>query len=147
MLCFAVFACLTASDNEAAVGDPAVVTVKLFLRDEVNGSVVIGKIVGHGLDLLLDLCLVCALLCDYEALSCVLLTGGKVGIFAASYSVDSLGNGDSVLLSVGNALNASDSVGMSLRNALAPEGVILAVGQEAVAEQSVKGEKSRVPAH
>ena len=70
----------------------------------MNGGVIIGEIVGHGLDIMLYLSEVCALLGYYKAFSCVLFTGGQFGIFAVSYSLESGFNGNGVLLAVLYAL-------------------------------------------
>jgi hypothetical protein len=64
------------------VGNTAVVLVQLFLRDEVYSGVIVGEVVGHCLDVVLDLSLVSAIFSNYEALSCMLLSCGQIGIYA-----------------------------------------------------------------
>ena len=95
---------------------------------------------------MLDLSEISALLGNYEALSCVLFTGGKLGVLAVSYLFESTLNGDSVLLCVLNALYTSYSIGVTLAYALAPEGVVAAVGKNSVAQHSHKREETGIPA-
>lgn len=138
-------ACLAGSDNKTTVRYSAVVLFKLLLSDEMNGSIIVGEVVGHGLDIMLDLSQVCTLLSNYEALSCVLFTGGENGIFAVSYLLESGLNGNGVLLAVLNALYTSDSIGVTLAYTLAPECVVASLGKNCVAVHSHKREQSRIP--
>ena len=125
------------TDHHAAVRQSAVVTLHLFLGDEVNGGVVIREVVRHGLDLVFDLSQVCAFLSYHEALSGMLLSGGQLRIGTVSDCLYSLLYRDGVLSAVFYTLDAAYCVRMSLAHALTPEGVILAFRQHAVCVQAV----------
>jgi len=146
LLGLSVFAGDAASQDKAAVGDTLVIAVKLLLRDEVNGGVVVGKVGGHGLDGFLDLGPIGMEGGDHVTLAGMLLTGGKVGIIAAANPLERLGDGDGVLLAVKNPLHAADGIGMSLAYALTPEGIIVTVGEDAVAEKPLEAEHAGIPA-
>lgn len=60
------------------------VSVELFLADEMNSGIIIGEIVGHGLDLFLNFLKICAFLSHNEALSGVFLSGGQLRILAGT---------------------------------------------------------------
>ena len=81
------------------------------------------------------------------AFSCVFFSCGQLRVFACSYLFQCRRNGNGILLAVLYALNASDGIGMALTYASAPEGVILAVGQNAVANQSLQAEHTGIPAN
>ena len=74
-----------------------------------------------------------------------LLAGGELGILAGTHSLDCGIDGNGVLLRIGDAGNAADRIGMTLAYALAPEGVVGAIRQEAVAHHAVQAEQARVP--
>ncbi len=112
------------------------VTGKFFFRNEMYRGIVLVKIVGHCLYVMLDLCKVCTLFGNNKTFSCVLLPGGKGGIFTVSYGCDGFGNGNGVLLAVLYAFNTADRIGVTLAYALAPEGLILSFGKNAVAVKS-----------
>ena len=122
------------------------VAIQLLLRNEVNRCVIISEVVGHGLDFVFNACQICAFLSHNIAFSCVFFSCGQLRVFACSYLFQCRRNGNGILLAVLYALNASDGIGMSLTYASAPEGVILAVGQNAVADQSLQAEHTGVPA-
>ena len=88
MSLFAV-ACKTASHNETAVRHLVVLSVEFFLSDEVYGCVILIEVILHCLDIVLDLSEVSAFLRNYPALSQVLLTGSKLRLASASYSLHS----------------------------------------------------------
>ena len=115
--------------------------------DKMDGGIVIGEVVGHGLDLVFNSFEICALLCDDEALAGMLFTGGKLGIRAASHSLESRLHGNGVLLGIHYPFDTANGIRMSLADALAPEGVILALGQDGGGIQAVEGEQTGIPAH
>ena len=82
------------------------------------GGIIICKIVRHGLDLLFDLCLVCAHFCYDETLSGVLLSGGQYRIFTVSDSFQCGFYGNGILLGILNTGDTADCVGMSLTDTL-----------------------------
>ena len=84
MSVFLVPPCATRTDDETAVGYTLVVTVKLFLAYKMHRCVIIGKIVGHVFDFLLDRSLVSAFLYNDKAVSFMFFSGRKLGIGAAS---------------------------------------------------------------
>ena len=122
------------------------VPVQLLLGDEVDNGVVLVKVVGHGLDVVFDLSLVCPFLGHHKALPQVLLAGGELRLAAAAHRVHGGLNGDGVLLGVGHPFHPADGVGMALADPLAPEGVVRALGQDGPGIQPVEGEQARVPA-
>ena len=82
-----------------------------------------------------------------SAFARVFLARCQIGIFAASYGVESRLYGNCILFCVFDALYASDGVGMPLAYALAPESVVFAFGKDCVCVHSVKREKSGVPTY
>ena len=66
---------LANTEHHASVGDPRVLSHQLFLADEVDRCIVIGKIVGHFLDGLFNKSEVRSILCHHKALSGMLITG------------------------------------------------------------------------
>ena len=93
----------------------------------MHSGIIIRKIVGHGLDLLFNLCLVSTLLSYHETLSGVLLSGGQYRIFTVSDSFQCGFYGNGILLGILNTGDTADCVRMSLTDTLAPESVITAV--------------------
>ena len=79
-----------------------------------------------------------ALLGYNVALAGVLFTGGEIGHFTVSYGIYRALHGNCVLSCVNNALNAADSIGMSLAYALTPERVVLSAGKYGFRQQSVQ---------
>ena len=112
----------------------------------MHRRVIIGKIVGHFLDLFFNARLVSALFCHNKALTYMLFSDRKLGISTAAHRFQRRLDGDGILLAVGNALDAANGIRMSLAHALAPEGIILAVGQNGVAKQTVQREHAGIPA-
>ena len=103
------------------------ISLQLFLRDEMYRGIIIRKIVGHGLDLLFDLCLVSALFCYHETLSGVLLSGGQYRIFTVSDSFQCGFYGNGILLGILDTGNPADGIGMSLADTLPPESIVTAI--------------------
>ena len=60
---------LAGMKDKAAVGHPAVVLSELFFGNEVHGSPVVRKIIGHRNDLSFDFLFICAFFCYHEAFS------------------------------------------------------------------------------
>ena len=134
-----------AVDHGAAVGQTAVVALHLFFGDEVNGGVILVKIVGHGLDRVLDRRLVRAVLGDDKALAGMLLAGGQLGILSVSDGGQRRFDRNGVLARVLDAGDTADSVGVTLADALAPERIRLAAGQDRVGVDAVEREHARIP--
>ena len=135
-----------AADDAAAVGQAGVVLLHLLGGDELHGGVVVGEVVGHGLDGRLNGSLVGALLGHHIAVAGVLFPGGQLGILALADPLQRFRHGNGVLPGVGHAGNPADGVGMALAHALAPEGVVLALGQNGRGIETVDGEQAGVPA-
>ena len=85
MVVLLVPAGLAAAEYETTVRETVVIAFQFFFGDEMNRCVIIRKVVRHGLDLILDLCLIRALFCHNKALSGVLLSGSKLRLTSASY--------------------------------------------------------------
>ena len=135
-----------AADDTAAVGQARVVTRHFLGADEVHSGVVLVKVIGHGLDLVFDAGEIRAFFRDNKALAGVLLTGREFGVLTLADAVDRRLHGNGVLAGIKDALDPADRVGMALAYALAPEGVVLALGQDAVHVQAVQGEHAGIPA-
>ena len=103
-----------AAEDKAAVGQAAVVPEQLLLREKVHRGVVVGKVVGHGDDRLLDAGPVGPLLRHHKALPHVLLPGGQRRIGAAAHRIQGGGDRDGVLPRVPDAGDAADGVGVAL---------------------------------
>ena len=110
---------------------------QLFLRNKVDGGVVIGEVVGHGFDGIFDFGCVCAVLKHNVALAGMLFARGQRRIFAGAHRGEGFIHGDGVLLGVFDAGNAADGVRMTLTDALAPEGVVVSGGQNGACVQAV----------
>lgn len=95
-----------AAEDKAAVGQAAVVPEQLLLREKVHRGVVVGKVVGHGDDRLLDAGPVGPLLRHHKALPHVLLPGGQRRIGAAAHRIQGGGDRDGVLPRVPDAGDA-----------------------------------------
>ena len=135
-----------AADNAAAMGQAGMVLLHLLGGDEFHGGVVVGEVVGHGLDGRFNGGLVGALLGHHIAVTGMLFPGGQFGIFALADPLQGLRYGNGVLTGVGHAGNPADGVGMALAYALAPEGIVLALGQNGRGIETVDREQARVPA-
>ena len=138
MVAAVVFAGPACPYHEAAVRNSLVIAVKFFLRDEVDGCVVIREVFGHRFNFILNPGKIRSLLSYHIAESCVLLSGGEVGIFPFADAVKRSLYGDGVLSGVKHAFNAAYGVGVTLTYALAPESVVLAVGENGVCVKSVE---------
>ena len=112
----------------------------------MNRSVIFIKVVWHGLNLVFHVSGICPLFEYYVAFTGVLLTSGQYRMFSISYCSNGTFNRAGVLLGILYALNASNGIGMPLRYPLAPEGIVTAIGEYAIAKQSGQGEQARIPA-
>ena len=131
---------------EAAVGHAAVVCKKLLFADEVHGGVIVGEIVGHGLDGLLHTGGVSSFLKNHKAFTGVLLSGGEIRRGAAANSLQGTVYRDGVLSGILNSRDASYCIRMSLAYPLAPEGVVLAVGKSRGCIKSGQRKQTGIPA-
>ena len=112
----------------------------------MNRGIIVGKIVGHGDDFPLNGCQIRPLLCHNKALTGVLFPGSQGGIFTASDPIQCVLHRDCILLCVQNPRNSADRVRVALADALAPEGIVRTVWQDAVAQQTLQAEHTGVPA-
>ena len=138
---------LTAAEYETTVRETVVIAFQFFFGDEMNRCVIIRKVVRHGLDLILDLCLIRSLFCHNKALSGVFFAGGQLWAAAASDCLQCTFNWDCVLSGILDALDPADRIGMSLADALAPECIIFALRQACSCIETVQGEHTRIPAN
>ena len=145
MLILFVKACDTGPEHESPVRYSRMITCEFFLTDEVDRCIVIGKIVRHRLDRVFDRRFIRTFLRNDKALPCMLLSCGKLGIVSAPYGLESFGNGYRILLRILHPGYPSDSIGMSLADALVPERVVITFGKYAVRIQSVQREHTRIP--
>ena len=134
-----------AAENEAAVRHAAVIALEFLLADEMDRRVIIGKIVGHFNDLLLNSRCICAVFKNDKAFSCVLLPCCQLRGLTAADGLEGCVNRDRVLFGVFDAGDAADRIGVSLGDTLAPEGVILSVGEDRVCISARQGEQARIP--
>ena len=81
-----------------------------------------------------------------EAFARVLLPRGELRAGAAAHLLHRGGHRHGVLHAAGHAGHAADGVGVALAEALAPEGVGGAFGQQRLADDAVDGEHAGVPA-
>ena len=132
MLMLVVHSGHAGTNDTAAVGKSAVISLHLFLRNEMYGCIIVCKIVRHGLDLFFDFGKICALFGNNEALSRMLLSGGQFRIFAASDRIECLRYRNGILSGILYALNPANRIGMTLTDTLAPEGIILSFRQNTV---------------
>ena len=77
----------------------------------------------------------------------MLLTRGELGIRAGAHGIHGGFHGHSVLAGITHALHAADGIGMALRNATAPERVVLALRQDALGVEAIEREHAGIPAH
>lgn len=143
----AVPAGVPAAQHEAAVGQAGMVAGHLLRGYKVHGGVVVGEVIGHGGDFPRDAPGVRALLGHHEAFTGVLLPGGQLRIGAGAHRFQRGGHGDGVLPGVRHAGDAAHRVGVPLADPLAPEGVVVPVGQHAGPQGAHEGEQARIPAH
>ena len=73
------------------------------------------------------------------------MTRREFGVLSTADGFQCTINRHGVLLSIFNALHAADSIGMTLADALAPEGVILAVGENRICIGAGETEQTGIP--
>ena len=129
----------------AAVRHALVVALELLLGDEVHGGLVRGEVVGHRGDGLGDGRVV-GLVGHHVALTHVRGGAGDLGAPSGAGLGDRLLAGDRVLHAAPDAGDPPDGVGMALREALAPERVLLRLREQRRAQHPVHREQARVPA-
>ena len=140
-------ACFSAADHKTAVRDTAVVTVQLFLGNEMYRCIILVKVVRHGLDLFLDACKISTFLSNYEALSCMFLACSKLRIFSVSYCLKCSFYRNGVLLCILYAFDAADCIRMSLADTLAPECVVVSICKDRICIHTVQRKHSWIPAY
>ncbi len=124
-------------DDETAVRHPAVVAAQLLKGDKMDGGVVLGKIVGHGDNLTLDLGQIRALLRDDPAFAQMLIARSQLRILARAHGGDRRFDRHGVLLGIHDTRDAADGVGVALTDAAAPKRVIAAVREDGVCHHAV----------
>ena len=130
--------CFSAADHKTTMWDSAVVTVKFFLGNKVYRCVILIKVVRHGLDLFLDACKISTFLSNYEALSCMFLTCGKLWIFSVSYCLKCCLYRDCVLFCVFYAFDTADCIRVSLADTFTPECIIVSVCKDGICVHTVQ---------
>src|SRR5690606_5851062 len=103
---------------------------QFFRADEVHRGVVLVKIMRHGDDGIAHDVPICSLFKHDEAFAPMLLAGGEYWPFATAHLVDGFLNGARILNAAGNSSYAADRVRVTLAQAVSPEGVGLAIGQQ-----------------
>ena len=89
-------------------------------------GLIIGKVVGHGLDFPGDPIPVCPGLGHHIAVPPVLFSGGKLRFATLAHSLQGLFHGHGILPGIQNTGDPADGIGMALAHALAPEGIPVA---------------------
>ena len=136
----------TAADDAPAMGKAGVILFHFISSDKMHRCVVFIKIIGHRLYLTLDAGEVRAFLRNDETLPGVFLAGRQLGILTLPDALHSCIYRNGILACVNNALDPAHRVGMALADALSPEGVVPAFGQNAVHIQAVQREHPWIPA-
>src|SRR5699024_1387848 len=134
------------SDDEATVGHGGVITGEGVGVDEGDRGVVVGEVVGHRHDRLLDLGGVRSVLQDDVTVTRVLLPRLEVWAGAASGRVDSRLGWHRVLDATGDTGNSTNRIGMTLAEAPPPERVGGTCRQDRLTIETVEGEQARIPA-
>ena len=140
-----ILSCFTCSYNETAVGNTLVVTVKLFLRNEMNSCIIFIEIVLHCNNVVFNSLKVCAVFGNNKTFSCVFLSCSKLGLRTTSYCFKGFFNGNSILSCVNYTINTSYSIRVTLAYALAPECIICTILKNTTVVKSVEREHTGVP--
>ena len=125
----------------------AVVTFQFLFRNEMYGCVIVWEVVWHSLDIVLDLCKICAFFCNYEALSCMFLSCCKIWVLSISYCFQCGFYRDCILFCIFNTFDTANCIWVSLAYTFAPECVIFTVCKNCVCIETVQWEHSRIPAN
>ena len=120
--------CHTGAQDKTAMRNSAVFFLEFFIRDKMNGCIVIRKIIRHCNYIMFNLFRVSTFLQYNKTLSGVFFAGRKNGVFAVFNGLNSLFNRNCILFAVFNALNTSNRIRMTLTYSSAPECVIITFG-------------------
>ena len=137
---------IAAADHEAAMRHGRVIAAQLLGADEVDRGVVFVKVVRHGHDGLAHGFGIGTFLQHHVAVTTVLLARGQLGALAAAHALHRLFHRQRVLHTTRHTRHTTDRIRMSLAQALAPEGVGGALGQQRFADHAVDREHARIPA-
>ena len=146
VIIFLLHAGFARTNHKAAVRKSCVLSQKFFFADEINNRVIIGEVIRHSFNRVLDFGGVGTFLKHNKAFAQMFLTRSEFGIFAATNSLKRTVNRHGVLFGIFDALNAADGVGVSLADAFAPESIIVAVGENCICIGADEREKSGIPA-
>ena len=113
------------------------ILLQLFLTDEVNGGIVLVKIIGHGFDLFFDSGRIRPFFQYHKTLSRMFLPGGKLRVFSVSHRFQRAFHRNGILSGILHARNPADGVGMALAYALAPECIIVSLRKNGIGIHSV----------
>ena len=113
------------TNHETAMRNSLVDTIKLFLGNKRYSGIIVCKVVRHFLDFLLDSGKICSLLRYHEALSGMLLTGGKLRCLSVTDLLKCFRNRNGILSCINYAVNSTNGIGMTLAYTLAPECIVI----------------------
>ena len=121
----------TRTKNEATMWNTLVVAIKFFLGNEVDYSFVTYEVVFHSFDFVFDFCFVCIRSSYYIAFTKVTFVAINVWSFTVADSFKVLFFRNRVLTSIKNTIDATNSIGVTLGHATAPECIRFAMRQDA----------------
>ena len=121
------------------------VRLHLILRYKVNRGIVLIEVVWHGLNLILDCCLICALLSYNKYFTCMLVPCSQLWVLTGTNSLKCCINRDCILTSILNTCNTTNCIRVTLGYTLAPECVILTIWQNCITIDTSQREHSRIP--
>ena len=98
------------ADDETAVRKPCMTLLQLLLTDEVHRRIIVGEVVRHRYDRLLDRRRICALLEHDIALTRMLLARRERRIRAAAHGLECRGNRHGVLLGIPHPRDTADRI-------------------------------------
>ena len=125
------FSAFTRAKNEAAMWNAFVVAIKFFLRNEVYYSFITYEVVFHSFDFVFNFSFVRIRSSHYIALTKVTFVAINVWSFTIADSFKVLFFRNSVLTSIKNTINTTNSIGVTLGNATAPECIRFTLRQDA----------------
>ena len=121
----------TRAKNEATMWNAFVVAIKFFLRNEVYYSFITYEVVFHSFDFVFNFSFVSIRSSHYIALTKVTFVAINVWSFTIADSFKVLFFRNCVLTSIKNAIDTTDSIGVTLGNTTTPECVRFSMRQDA----------------
>ncbi len=103
------------------------IALHFLLCNKMNRGIIVGEIVRHGYDLLLNPGFISPLLCYHEAFSRVLLSRRKLWLFPVSHGFQSALDGNCILPCILYTFDPAYRVRMPLTDSFAPEGIVTAI--------------------